>query len=885
MALQIRRGTNNQRISMPLALAQGELAFVTDSASQHVSPVWVGDGSTIGGIPVAPVVSVNGKTGQAVLTADDLATGITNKYFTNALSHASTASLLTTATLTGLTITYNSGTDALTITNTNIINSATSANTLSYYAATGKTLSPTQSLTWNESLNILQVVNGSIQSTSNIIGGSLIIADAYGAGTNRNSIEIRRARGTNITPAAVVAGDPVGSYNFKIWDGTSWIIAGSIDAYTATTTAISTGVNQGLMNFSVPDVTGAISTRLRITDTGIIVGPAVTTDTGTGQLTVRQTISSSSTSTVYIRNYFNDANPSSIALRKYRGTYAANTAVVNNDVIGEINSGGYDGTGGQIVGKIQFVVNGAVSTGIVPGSIVLSTANSSGTLTQALKIDRNQQSTYSGDVVVNGNLTVNGATTTINSSTISIDDKNIELASVTSGVISTTGTVGSITGVSSPWTATITGMSTTTGLIVGSAITATNGSPGSLGGSGTYIVASIVSATSITYTATGGTIPVAGTITNITTTGATDLTANGAGVTVIGTTNKTFAWSNASSAWTSSENIVLANGKTLTVNGDTTIGGDLVGIATQNVFNTISTTLNIGSAATTLTLGNTTAASTYNFASGATLTATTKTINIGTSGVSGSTTNITLGSNNSVSGALGTITHYGNTVLSSGSLTFSGDMSRTAWTTSGIRHVSVPAVLTDTTSTGTVANAYTNNFGGNTIAASNAVTFTNYATVFLNDPTAGTNVTITNAYSLITAGNVKLGSTGTGTITATAATATTASTASSLGYIGMPQQSKSSAYTTVIGDQGKHIYVTATATITIDSNANVPYPIGTTIAFIAASGATVTIAITTDTMYLGGTGTTGSRTLAPYGMATAVKVTATSWFINGTGLT
>ena len=122
-------------------------------------------------------------------------------------------------------------------------------------------------------------------------------------------------------------------------------------------------------------------------------------------------------------------------------------------------------------------------------------------------------------------------------------------------------------------------------------------------------------------------------------------------------------------------------------------------------------------------------------------------------------------------------------------------------------------------------------------------------------------------------------------ITGFSATATTSSTASSLGYLGLPQLSKSSAYTTVIGDAGKHIYVTATATITIDSNANVPYPIGTAIAFIAASGATVTIAITSDTMYLGGTGTTGSRTLAAFGMATAVKVTSTSWFINGTGLT
>ena len=122
-------------------------------------------------------------------------------------------------------------------------------------------------------------------------------------------------------------------------------------------------------------------------------------------------------------------------------------------------------------------------------------------------------------------------------------------------------------------------------------------------------------------------------------------------------------------------------------------------------------------------------------------------------------------------------------------------------------------------------------------------------------------------------------------ITAFAATATSTSTAASLGYLGMPQNTQLSAYPIVIGDAGKHIYASATMTATIPANASVAFPIGTTIAFIAAAGATLTIAITTDTMYLGGTGTTGSRTLAPYGMATAVKITATSWFINGTGLT
>jgi hypothetical protein len=80
------------------------------------------------------------------------------------------------------------------------------------------------------------------------------------------------------------------------------------------------------------------------------------------------------------------------------------------------------------------------------------------------------------------------------------------------------GTVGSITG-TGPWTATITGISNTDGLVVGAPLTATAGTGTLFGGSPTsVVVASIVSSTSITYTVTGGTTPTAGTVTSITTT-------------------------------------------------------------------------------------------------------------------------------------------------------------------------------------------------------------------------------------------------------------------------------------------------------------------------------------------------------------------------------
>lgn len=86
--------------------------------------------------------------------------------------------------------------------------------------------------------------------------------------------------------------------------------------------------------------------------------------------------------------------------------------------------------------------------------------------------------------------------------------------------------------------------------------------------------------------------------------------------------------------------------------------------------------------------------------------------------------------------------------LSSAPLTLSGNISSAAWTTNGLRIKGVAATLTDTTSSGTVATAYTDLLGGNTIAASSATTFTDYFTHYIKDPVQGTNVTLTNKWAV-----------------------------------------------------------------------------------------------------------------------------------------
>lgn len=167
----------------------------------------------------------------------------------------------------------------------------------------------------------------------------------------------------------------------------------------------------------------------------------------------------------------------------------------------------------------------------------------------------------------------------------------------------------------------------------------------------------------------------------------------------------------------------------------------------------------------------------------------------------------------------------------------------------------------------------------------------------LGTPSSGT---LTNCTGLPVAGITASTSTaiGVGTIELGAASDTTISR-SAAGviavegvplYSNIPQNSQSAAYTLVLADAQKHIYhpsADTTARIwTIPANASVAFPVGTAVTFVNdTSGGVITISITTDTLVLAGAGTTGSRTLAANGVATAIKMTSTRWMISGTGLT
>lgn len=109
----------------------------------------------------------------------------------------------------------------------------------------------------------------------------------------------------------------------------------------------------------------------------------------------------------------------------------------------------------------------------------------------------------------------------------------------------------------------------------------------------------------------------------------------------------------------------------------------------------------------------------------------------------------------------------------------------------------------------------------------------------------------------------------------------------SLGYLNVPVNNQTTNYTAVLADSGKAIILTSGSgvTFTIPANGSVAYATGTVLAFVNMSSSSLSIGITTDTMYLSGSGSTGTRTLAQYGVATAIKLTSTTWLISGSNLT
>jgi hypothetical protein len=108
-----------------------------------------------------------------------------------------------------------------------------------------------------------------------------------------------------------------------------------------------------------------------------------------------------------------------------------------------------------------------------------------------------------------------------------------------------------------------------------------------------------------------------------------------------------------------------------------------------------------------------------------------------------------------------------------------------------------------------------------------------------------------------------------------------------LGYKDLPQNAQSGAYTLVLTDRGKHLYLTGgAAAVTVPPNASVAFNLGTAITLVNDGSGVRTITQGAGvTLKFAGTGVAGNRILAVGGIATLLKVGTDTWYVSGVGLT
>ncbi len=103
------------------------------------------------------------------------------------------------------------------------------------------------------------------------------------------------------------------------------------------------------------------------------------------------------------------------------------------------------------------------------------------------------------------------------------------------------------------------------------------------------------------------------------------------------------------------------------------------------------------------------------------------------------------------------------------------------------------------------------------------------------------------------------------------------------------QNTQNANYTLVLADANKHIYKSNTSAYawTVPPNSAEAFPIGSTVTmYNGGSAGSITITRGVGVVIAtAGTGTDSNKTLAPYGLATLLKISTDTWIVNGVGLT
>lgn len=402
MALQIRRGTDTQRqaLSGPNTPLIGELLYSTDNKK-----LYVGDGTTTGGTSIGYFGSV-AVSGQSTIRS----TGV-NEALT--IVAGANISLVTDANTGTLTIAaapqeLNNGNLRLFQNNITSINSNEDINIDP--AGTGKVnvvgnLTAT-TLTGALTGNVTGNVSGSAGTAGTVTNG--VYTTDTGTVTNTmlaGSIANNKLVNSSITIGATSVS--LGSTNTNI-SGLASVTTTTLSTVDINVTGtfnnqrikITENIIEGLTsneNVEVsPSGTGSLLVRSNVLAEGAVFGlnptlPGISLFNSTANkssLVSFQASNSASLSPTFVTGTLtssaNTVTGAPFTFVRSRGNPLAPTASVSGDEITTFDFIGFDGTNGFSANKIRSIVDGAVSTGVVPGKLEFLTTNSAGT--QAVRL-------------------------------------------------------------------------------------------------------------------------------------------------------------------------------------------------------------------------------------------------------------------------------------------------------------------------------------------------------------------------------------------------------------------------------------------------------------------------------------------------------------------
>ena len=442
MALRIRRGLNVVRAAQ-ITPAEGELIYTTDTKK-----IFVGDGSTLGGIQVS---GVNTSTAGAVPYYAENGTEVEGS--ANFVWNDTNKSLSVVRGSIG--ITNEAGRRTMLSLDANY--SAYQASVLLFRKSKGNNTVPSAVSSIEElgSINFsgftgpaygystAATIQGYVDVAPTAAGTPFTINYVSKTGTGPYFVTynfVIQSSAPIISRTYTIAGNSNISYN-----GSYAVTASSTTSMTlqyatdpgeygiGVTTASLDATLPGGVQIQVQTANGNLLRTVRVGSTGLVLmGPTAGDFAGiaydpllSGQLAINSTQTNSTQTTplaqVALRTYANTTFSQSMNIYRARGTLVAPTPVVSGDQLHVIKWLGTDGTtttSAPIAAELRVLVDNTVAAGRVPGSYNFYTTNATtGVLTLAVKIDSTQQTTFYGDVRQNAKqiVTVNYLTVNANS--------------------------------------------------------------------------------------------------------------------------------------------------------------------------------------------------------------------------------------------------------------------------------------------------------------------------------------------------------------------------------------------------------------------------------------------------------------------------------------